>query len=111
MGRKATLFVLAIVLADFVALNVWAIAGNGLLPLFQQALSTDGGILLTADLLIALGLVATWVYKDARARGANAWGWVAFTFATGSIGPLVFLIKRTLAEPAEPVSRPLRAAA
>ncbi len=111
MNRTAVLIVLETALLAFLALNVWAVMGNGLVPLFEQALATDGGILLTADLLIALTMVATWTYRDAKERGANAWGWVVATYATGSIAPLIYLIRRTWRDRHAPVTRPVRAAA
>ncbi len=111
MPRKLALFLLIGAFAEFAALNVWAVAGNGLMPLLEQALATPGGKLLTADLAIALTLVAVWVHRDAKARGANAWAWVVATFATGSLAPLAYLIKRTLQDKPAEVTRPVRAAA
>lgn len=46
------------------------------------------------DLVIALGLVLVWLVQDARAQGRNPWPWVAITLATGSFGPLLYLLTR-----------------
>lgn len=45
-----------------------------------------------ADLVIALVLVMTWMWRDARAGGRNPWPWIVATLVTGSFGPLVYLL-------------------
>ncbi|MCO4763613.1 MAG: hypothetical protein KC502_19030 [Myxococcales bacterium] len=85
---------LALLLADFVALNIWAVETAGLVELFQQAIGSTGGILLTVDLLLALGFVCTWLYKDAKRRDVNPLPWLALTVMSGSIGWLLYLVVR-----------------
>ena len=49
----------------------------------------------------ALGIMACiWMVNDARARGQNAWPFVALTLALGSFGPLLYLALRELRQPA-----------
>lgn len=49
---------------------------------------------LMADFLISLTLVTLWIVRDARRRGRSPWPWVALVLATGSLGPLIYLIAR-----------------
>lgn len=91
--------VAAVVLVDFVALNVYAVVTAGLGGLVDFV-STMGpwGWVLTADLLIALGLCAVWMWRDAKRRGARSVGELVLTFSTGSVGPLVYLLRRPAGE-------------
>lgn len=45
-----------------------------------------------ADLVIALVPVMVWMWHDAKATGRNVWPWVVATLASGSFGPLVYLL-------------------
>lgn len=90
-GKK----VLAAVLGGFVFLNLWAVATGGLSRLFDLfADANPWAILFAVDLSIALGLVIAWMARDARSRGHAVAGWIALTIATGSIGPLLYLLRR-----------------
>lgn len=46
------------------------------------------------DLVIALGLVMIWMWRDCRARGKNPIPWIVVTFMLGSLIPLAYLIVR-----------------
>lgn len=83
------------VLVDFVGLNVYALASEGIGGLWTH-LSTMGawGFVLTADLFIALGLCAVWMWRDARRRGTGSAGHIVLTMLTGSVGPLLYLLRR-----------------
>lgn len=85
---------LIVVLAAFAALTAAAVARHGYLGIFLVPLQTLAGAQVMADLVIALGLVLTWLWQDARARGRNPLPWVVFTLAAGSFGPLVYLLTR-----------------
>ncbi len=85
--------VLGTVLAAFAALNVYVIAASGLGGLdvlIERANAWT--VLLAVDLAISLGLVCTWVVADARERGVSPVPYVLLTVATGSIGPLLYLL-------------------
>ena len=86
--------VLGIVLAAFAFENGYALYQYGYIGTFEQALSTYGGALVTLDLVIALSLVLSWMWSDARERGASFWPFALITLAMGSIGPLLYLIRR-----------------
>lgn len=46
------------------------------------------------DLVIALAITIVWMVRDARRRGMSATPYVILTFATGSFGPLAYLLRR-----------------
>jgi Protein of unknown function DUF2834 len=85
---------LAVVLADFSALNVYAIAQYGILGVFELAFANAATVLLFTDLTIALSLVMAWMWQDARQRGLSPIPYVVLTLGLGSIGPLLYLIRR-----------------
>jgi hypothetical protein len=92
MNRKQ--IALAVVLADFAALNVYAIAQYGIVGIFELCLANAATVLLFADLVIALSLVMAWMWRDARAQGISPLPYVALTLGLGSVGPLLYLIRR-----------------
>lgn len=91
---KRSKILIALLLADFVALNVWAVYRVGLAGILEAAFATPGNVLLTVDLCLALSLACGWMWRDAAARGRSAAPWVALTVATGSAGPLAYLLAR-----------------
>ncbi len=59
-----------------------------------ELFATSLSITVFADLVIALSLICLWMVADARQRGTSAWGYLALTLLAGSVGPLVYLIRR-----------------
>jgi hypothetical protein len=92
MNAKKVL--LLVVLADFLAVTAWGVAKVGYVELFSSLLALPAGIVVGADLLISLGLVAVWMFRDARARGVSAVPYLVLTLLLGSVGPLVYLLRR-----------------
>ena len=90
---KLKTILLAVLLADFTALTVWAFSSLTLETL-TATLSTPLGMQMTADLVIALGVAIGFIWKDAKERGLNPVGWLVLTLLTGSIGPLAYLVRR-----------------
>jgi hypothetical protein len=90
-GSMRKLF-LVLVLAAFAALTMAAVAKHGYVGIFKQQLQSLAGLQVLADLGIALLLVLTWLWRDARAYGRNPWPWIALTLAAGSFGPLLYLL-------------------
>jgi hypothetical protein len=87
--------IVASILIFFVGLNLYALTmtgWDGLLAFIDHA--NGWTVLAVTDLCIALGLVTSWMIRDARARGRSALGYVLLTVTTGSIGPLVYLLRR-----------------
>jgi hypothetical protein len=98
-GKK---ILLAVVLADFVALSAWGIAQVGYVGLFTTAFASPTGIVISTDLLISLGLVMTWMLRDARAHGISPAPYLVLTLLLGSVGPLLYLLRRPDTSTAEP---------
>lgn len=92
--------VLLVTLALFGALTAVALRTHGYVGLFTDHLQTWGGVQIFVDLVIALVLVLTWMWRDAKATGRNIWPWVLATLALGSFGPLGYLLTRRSALPA-----------
>jgi Terpene cyclase DEP1 len=94
-----TRIALAFLLTDFLALTGWVLYRHGLVGWVPDLLSSPVGILVAVDLCIALAFVVTWMVRDARAVGRNPWPYLALTAATGSAGPLLYLLLRPAAPP------------
>mgnify|MGYP001563529125 CR=1 FL=1 len=85
---------LALVLADFLALNVWVLAQYGPVDWAPAAVGNPAGILLAVDLMLALSIVSGWMWFDAPRHGLRAAPYIVATALTGSVGPLLYLIRR-----------------
>ena len=86
---------LGIVLAVFGFETAWAIAQFGYVGFFENLLAAGFPTHLAVfDLLIALSLVSVWMWNDARERSATLWPYLLLTVTLGSVGPLLYLIRR-----------------
>jgi hypothetical protein len=83
---------LTVVLVLFGALTAAALWQTGFLGIIDWHVKTFGGGQVFADLVIALTLAMVWMWHNAKATGRNVWPWVALTLATGSFGPLLYLL-------------------
>lgn len=89
---------LVFVLADFVALTAYAVYHYGFLAFFDLHAASAIQIQIFVDLIIALTFVMAWMWRDARARGISPVPFVVLTLLLGSIGPLLYLIRREAGE-------------
>lgn len=85
---------LAVVLADFSALTAYVVAQYGFVGLFEAIFATWASTLVTVDLTIALTMVVAWMWQDARQQGVNPLPYAVLTLGFGSVGPLLYLIRR-----------------
>jgi cadmium resistance protein CadD (predicted permease) len=85
---------LVITLILFGILSAAAVWQHGLLGIFAPIFQSLAAAQIFVDLLIALTLVMLWIWHDARAIGRNPWIWIVATLATGSFGPLIYLLTR-----------------
>jgi hypothetical protein len=98
---------LLLVLAAFSILTALALWQHGYWGIFAPLLQSTAGAQVLVDLVIALGLVMVWMWRDARENGRVVWPWLVFTLLAGSFGPLGYLLgKRTPAPDHSRSSRP-----
>lgn len=81
-----------LILIPFAPLSFYALVQEGYVGLFAYQLGSPAGWQVLADLVIALLLVLSWLIADAKRAGRNPWPWVLITLATGSFGPLLYLL-------------------
>src|SRR5262249_44102161 len=100
---------LSLVLADFVLLTGYAVYHYGYLAFFDVHALNAIQLQIFVDLIIALTMVLVWMWRDARARGLSPVPYAVITLFLGSIGPLIYLIRREATE-APPVGKPVAVA-
>ncbi|GAB4158675.1 MAG: hypothetical protein Fur0046_38230 [Cyanobacteria bacterium J069] len=86
-------------LLPFTALSAIALWQHGYWGILAPHFQSFGAGQVFADLVIALTLVMTWMWQDAKATGRNPWPWIATTLVAGSFGPLLYLLTRKSPEP------------
>jgi hypothetical protein len=92
MHGKRPLWITLLLL--FTGLNLWALATVGLDPILDVLNDPNPWMkVVTADLLIALGMVLTWVWADARRRGVSPLPYLVVTLLSGSIGTLLYMVR------------------
>jgi hypothetical protein len=57
-------------------------------------LANAATVAVLVDLTIALSLVTLWMWQDAAERGIGVFPYVLLTLTLGSIGPLLYLLRR-----------------
>lgn len=87
---------LLLVLVPFAAYSLYAVMQVGYFGIFTSHFHV-AGMQVLVDLVIACLLLLVWMVRDARARGRTVWPFVVLTFATGSFGPLLYLLTQPTA--------------
>jgi hypothetical protein len=90
---------LEVILAGFSCLTVYAVYHYGYIGFFEQMTTNAVTVQVFVDLVIALSLVMGWIWQDARERGVSPLPYIVLTLVLGSIGPLLYLIRRLSKEP------------
>lgn len=80
-------------LVDLMAINVYAAYHYGLVGFLREAASSLAGIAVLADLAIAIGLIAVWMWNDARKRGISPLPYLITSLFLGSVGPLAYVLR------------------
>lgn len=84
----------AVILADFVALTAYAVYHYGYLAFFDFHAVNAIQLQIFVDLVLALSFVMAWMWRDARSRGISPVPYLVLTLFLGSIGWLVYMIRR-----------------
>jgi len=93
---------LEVVLLGFSCFTGYAVYHYGYIGFFEQMATNAVTVTAFVDLAIALGLVAVWMWQDARERGVSSVPYILLTFALGSVGPLLYLVRRAGREHTRP---------
>jgi len=91
--------VLLVVLADFLAFTGYVLVEHGYIGLWRAAFANLATMQVLFDLVVVGLLAAVWIVQDSRRRGWNPWPFVVLTVAAGSVGPLLYLIRREWRRP------------
>jgi uncharacterized membrane protein len=83
-----------ITLLLFGSLSAAAIIEHGFIGIFLSPMQSLASTQIFFDLVISLTLVMIWMWQDAKATGRNVWPFLIATLATGSFGPLIYLLTR-----------------
>ena len=76
-------------------MDAYSVYLYGYIGFFRMVLANFAGVTAFVDLLIALVLIIVWMGDDARQRNVSAIPYLVLTIALGSIGPLLYLIRRS----------------
>ncbi len=90
------LIALGFVLLDFTGLTAYALYHYGVGGVIAQLTANAVTVTAFVDLVIALSLVVLWMWQDARDRGISPLPFTLLTLGFGSVGPLLYLIRREL---------------
>ncbi len=93
---------LAVVLAGFTTLTAYTVYQHGYIGFFQLLCANAATVTAGADLVIALTLILLWMEGDARAHGISSLPYLLLTLTLGSVGPLLYLIRREGAKDRRP---------
>ena len=85
---------LGVVLAGFSILTAYALLEYGYVGFFREAISNLASVTLMVDLVISLTIILVYLGNDANERGVSAVPYLLLTLAFGSVGPLLYLIRR-----------------
>jgi hypothetical protein len=85
---------LLLVLMLFSAQGIYVLHQIGYMEIWRYAFAHLAGQQVLADLTIALGLVMSWIWVDAKRNGRRFWPWLIFTLVAGSFSPLIYLLTR-----------------
>jgi hypothetical protein len=83
-----------LVLIPFFAYSFVVAYGHGALGFITLAMKEPWGMQMLLDLSISLFLVGGWLRRDARAHGINPIPYIVMLVLLGSIGALVYLVRR-----------------
>jgi hypothetical protein len=93
MNARQVAIVVVIVL--FGALTAVPLHQYGYFGIFTLLLANSATIQVSVDLVIALSLLAIWIWSDATERGISPLPFIVITALAGSFGPLLYFFRRS----------------
>lgn len=84
------------ILVAFTAYSLWVIDGYGYTGFLELAGREPWALQMLLDLVMALFVALGWLRADARKRGIAAWPYVVIAVFLGSIGLLLYLVRRAI---------------
>jgi protein-S-isoprenylcysteine O-methyltransferase Ste14 len=82
------------ILVAFATFSTIAVAVEGIGAITDAITSNWLSVQIFIDLVIAIGLIAVWIHRDATKRGRNPWPWIIASPFVGVLAPLAYLITR-----------------
>ena len=87
---------LVVAIALCTAATLYALDRHGYVAVLLYASANPASQLLFVDLAICLSLVAVWMVRDARSRGASVVPFLPLVFLFGPVGSLLYLLTRDM---------------
>jgi hypothetical protein len=84
--------ILLLIIISFAALSAIALWQHGYWGIIAPHFRSSAAAQVLSDLVIALSLICTWMWHDAKVHQRVFWPWFALTLITGSFGPLLYLL-------------------
>lgn len=94
--NRAIPLVALVVLVTFGAYTAWLTATDGYTGFLILAGREPWALQMLLDVSIACLLYSLWLVPDARRHGISPWPYLALTLVAGSLGGLVYLVRRGL---------------
>jgi len=92
MNRKQLALTAALIV--LLAMDAYSVYLYGSIGFFRMVVANFAGVTALIDLVIALVLIVTWMGDNARERNVTALPYIVLTVMLGSVGPMVYLIRR-----------------
>jgi len=84
--------VLILVLAAFGAFSLYVMWEVGYVGIWQAGMASMGAWQVLLDLVITSLILLGFLWRDAKLAGRTVWPFALITLATGTFGPLLYLL-------------------
>ena len=84
--------VLTLVLAAFGAFSLYVMWEVGYVGIWQSGMASLGAWQLLIDFIITSLILLGVLWRDAKQSGRTFWPFAVLTLATGSVGPMLYLL-------------------
>jgi hypothetical protein len=92
MNWQRTLILMVIIL--FGAYSLVPVYQFGYAGVFRETFRNSATTQVSLDLIIALSVICTWMWSDAKRNGWSPIPFILITVVAGSFGPLLYLLRR-----------------